>query len=38
MGERQLSTLAELQKIEHHHRAVRAGITHGAYLIGLGVD
>jgi dihydroflavonol-4-reductase len=38
MGAPQLSTLAELQKIEHHHRAVRAGITHGAYLIGLGVE
>ena len=30
--------LAELQKIEHHHRPVRAGVTQCAHLIGCGVD
>ena len=29
---------AELQEIEHHHRAVGAGITQCAHLIGRGVD
>lgn len=30
--------IAELQKIEHHHRAVGARITQRAHLIGRGVD
>ncbi len=31
-------SLAEFQKIEHHHRAVGAGIAQCAHLIGRGVD